>query len=141
MTETATMMESARAAMRKAVIRQAMMDYGLTEGEFFGQSRSPDCFKARSQAAHGLRQIGLSYPRIARILRRTHTTVLNYFPDLREKKGQRYGSRRILRHMAGDIRETIIACAKAEEVTIETLIVQWVGERASYELEAKARAA
>lgn len=130
-----------KTAMRNAILSQAMDDFGLTEDEFFGRGHTQDMVAARRKASHNLRKMGLSYTRIAAILKRDHSTIMNYFGDLRARRGAIYGQRRIFRHLSADLCEVIMTIAKDESITIETLMAQWVGERAAYELAAKARAA
>lgn len=128
-------------ARPRMVISGVLLEMGLHPDDFFGQSRQPHLVNARRIAAQRLIELGFSPSQVARYLKRNHTTVLNYLPKLREAKRPRYSSNRLLRHLTDDVREIVLAAAKAEGVTPYVLMAQWVGERAIYEAQAKARAA
>jgi SOS-response transcriptional repressor LexA len=51
------------------------------------------------------------------------------------------GRDRVLKLLAPDTRSIVESYARAEGASVETIIAEWVGERARHEAEAKARAA
>ena len=65
-----------RAAVNSVVDRVAA-DYGVTRDCIFGNSRKKDVCHARHEVMWALREMGFSYPRIARVLGRDHTTIIH----------------------------------------------------------------
>jgi len=124
----------------KQIISAVLLDHGLHPDDFFGYARDQHLIKARMECAERLSAAGYNASEIARMMKRNHTTILNYFPKLRDTKNGRYLKNRLLEFLPPDIREIVQAYAKAEGVSIAVLIAQWVGERATYEAQAKIEA-
>ena len=124
----------------KQIISAVLLDHGLHPDDFFGYARDQHLIKARMECAERLSAAGYNASEIARMMKRNHTTILNYFPKLRDAKNGRYLKNRLLEFLPPDIREIVQAYAKAEGVSIAVLIAQWVGERATYEAQAKIEA-
>ena len=124
----------------KQIISAVLLDHGLHPDDFFGYARDQHLIKARRECAERLSAAGYNASEIARMMKRNHTTILNYFPKLRDAKNGRYLKNRLLEFLPPDIREIVQAYAKAEGVSIAVLIAQWVGERATYEAQAKIEA-
>jgi hypothetical protein len=120
--------------MSKLIIKAVLQTHRLHKDDFFGPYRWSYLIEARMDAANRLRAAGFSVNQIARIMKRNHTTILNYFPDLREAKRRRLNERMILRKLDPELCPVVKTIAAAEGVTIEILIAQWVGERARYEI-------
>ncbi|MCA6108152.1 hypothetical protein [Bradyrhizobium cenepequi] len=118
----------------KLIISAVLSLHRMHRDDFFGHRRDLHLVAARRDAAHRLREAGFTSGQIGRILKRNHTTVLNYFDGLRDGKRRRLNERAVLRHVDPELREPIQMIAQAEGVTLEMLIAQWVGERARYEI-------
>ena len=112
----------------------------LLTDDFFGGAREPHLVAARRDCAQRLSGAGYSAAAIGRMMKRSPTTILNYFPGMAEKKKGRYAARRLMRLVSADLCSAIRDIAKAENVSPEVLMSQWVAERATYEVEARARA-
>ena len=52
-------------------------EWGVTPEDIFGGSRDVEFVMARAALVVRLRKQGYSYPRIGRILKRDHTTIMN----------------------------------------------------------------
>jgi predicted transcriptional regulator len=121
------------AGRANAIIASVLTAHRLHRDDFFGPYREPHLVAARAEAARRLAASGMSASRIGRVLNRHYTTVLNYL-GLKDRKRQRLNERAILRRLDPELRPVVEEIAAAESVTIETLIAQWVGERARFEV-------
>lgn len=130
-----------RVGRAKMIIAAVLKLHQVHPDDFYGTVREAYLVAARREAVVRLVEAGYSPTHIARILKRNHTTILNYLPRMREVKKSRASATRILRHLSEDARQIVIDAAKAEGVPPYVLLAQWVSERARYEAEAKARAA
>lgn len=131
-----------KVALRKQIIRGVLDEFDVTRDELLGNGRSGGLMEARRKAAERLKDAGFNISRIARILRRNHTTICNYFLDeMRERKRDRVRLAKLLEVMPDDVRKTIESVAIVEAVHPYTVLKEWVCERARYEAEAKARSA
>jgi len=124
----------------REIIREVMREHMLCADDFFGTLRHRHLVKARRTAALRLRDAGYSCTQVARMLKRNHTTVLNYYEAMPEAKRARRFNRLITRNLSEDMQIAVSAIAKAEGVSLEILISGWVSERVQYELETKHRA-
>jgi hypothetical protein len=124
----------------RQIVSEVLLDHRIHPDDFFGYARDEHLVKARKDCAERLSAAGYSAQEIGRMMKRDHTTILNYFPKLRESKNRRYITNKLLEILPPDIREIVQAFAKAEGVSISVLIAQWVGERATYEAEVKIEA-
>jgi len=64
-------------------VRKIAKKYGVTAQEIYGRSREKTIQAARVAVYQKMRDIGMSYPEIGRVMERNHTTILM---GLREKK-------------------------------------------------------
>jgi intein-encoded DNA endonuclease-like protein len=133
------MTESPFVSRGREIIKEVMREHMLCAEDFFGTLRHQHLVKARRTAARRLRDADYTCMQIARMMKRNHTTVLNYFEQLPESKRKRRLFRVLTRNLSDDVHHAVIDIAKAEGVSLEILVSQWVTERVRYELEAKSR--
>jgi predicted HicB family RNase H-like nuclease len=126
--------------IREEIISDVLKQHGIGRDEFFGKLRTARHVDARRQVAYRLKDAGFSKVRIAEIIKRNHHTVSYYFGDASARKLSCSAQRRLFRRISGDLQHVVARCAEAEGITIETLVAQWVSERAEHEIAAKARA-
>jgi intein/homing endonuclease len=124
----------------REVIKEVMREHMLCEEDFFGTLRHQHLVKARRTAALRLRDIGYSCTQTARLLKRNHTTILNYLDNMPEAKRKRRIFKLLTRNLTDDVHNAVLDMAKAEGVALEILISQWVSERVAHEVESKRRA-
>lgn len=122
-------------------IEQVIAEHRLHRDDFFGRYRDTHLVAARRDAARRLTALGFSSPMIARIMKRNRTTILGYLPHLQETKKARYAAKRIIDRLAPDMAALVVAFAKAEEISVEQIIVRWVADRAEGEAHALLRGA
>jgi hypothetical protein len=125
----------------RLTVEAVMREHHVHVEDFYSLYRDRHLVAARGAAAERLLDIGYMPGRIALFLRRNRTTVLNYLPQHKETRKTRHAAKTILRHLTPEARVTVLDYAHAENVKPELLIAQWVNERASYEAQAKLRAA
>lgn len=123
----------------REIIKQVMREHMLGAEDFFGTLRHQHLVKARRVAARRLRDAGYSCTQTARMLKRNHTTVLNYLEILPEAKRKRRLMRLLTRHLSDQVHFAVLEIAKSEDVSLEILVSQWVTERVQYEVEARNR--
>jgi hypothetical protein len=129
-------------AKRKKIIAGILDAYDITREELLGNRRGGGLMEARRDAANRLLQAGFNKRRIARILRRNHTTIGQYFNEaMASSKRERIRTAKMLDAVPDDARAVIIAVAEADGVHPYTIVREWLVERARFEAEAKARAA
>lgn len=79
----------------KRILLTAALIWGITVADIVGPRRFKRLLPARVFVARRLRsELGLSYPHIARIMNRDHTTIQHYvkLKAFKEKKRERYES-------------------------------------------------
>lgn len=116
--------------------------HGVTLDEIKGTSRAAYLVDARRDAACRLRAAGFTITRIAQILERDNSTI-DYYVYGKRKATKRADARAaaMLFSVPEVTRETIKAVAEAEGVSIRTIVAEWLTERATYEHDARKRAA
>ena len=116
----------------EAVMAEVMHKHLVTEEEFFGRSRDRHETLSRIECARRLRDLGLSEPRIATVMRRDRKTIA-YYLRLKDEVADRIvkASKPIPR----GVREILAHLAMGQRRTIEDIIVEWVTERAMAEQE------
>lgn len=119
--------------LTRHTIDQVLADHRIRSDEFFGPCRTKGLVAARRDAARRLHDLGYSCSKISRAIKRAPATVLNYLPETQERKEIRYAGKRIVSRLAPDLAALVSAIAKAEEVSLEDLIVRWVADRAEGE--------
>jgi hypothetical protein len=117
----------------KLIIKAVLDEHLVHSDDFFGRGKLSYLVAARRDAAHRLLAAGYNPSQVGRFMRRHPSTVLNYFPKLVEAKRAQYAAKRVMRWLTLEAHETVIAVAKAENVTPEVLMARWVGERAACE--------
>jgi len=131
-----------KVCIRERLIRDALAKYGLTNEEFFGRGGAEDMVAARREVAIGLKNAGFRIAAIARILKRKHASVHYYLdPNYARRKRNRMRAICGLRRVSQDIADVVADIAAAEGISPTVLVAEWISERATYEAEAKARAA
>jgi hypothetical protein len=129
-------------AKRKKIIADILDAYDITREELLGNRRGGGLMEARRDAANRLLQAGFNKRRIARILRRNHTTIGQYFNEsMAIRKRDHIRTAQMLNAVPDDARTVILAVAEADGVHPYTIVREWLVERARFEAEAKARAA
>ncbi|MFB6449277.1 hypothetical protein [Bradyrhizobium tunisiense] len=127
---------------RKKIIADILDAYDITREELLGNGRGGGLMEARRDAANRLLHAGFNKLRIARILRRNHTTIGQYFNEsMGTIKRDRIRVARLLDAVPHDARSVITAVAEADGVHPYTIVREWLVERARFEAEAKARVA
>jgi hypothetical protein len=130
-----------RADMRREIIAAVLGKYELTPEEFFGRGRSRCYTVARRDAAKQLSAAGFSVVAISRIIKRNRSTIDHYLYDYVGKKRDRARILGALRKAPQGVTDIVGAIAAVEGISPVTLVAQWIGERAEYEAQAKAREA
>jgi len=104
----------------------------ISRDEFFGPTRFAYLVAARRDAVLRMKSLGYNDEMIAREMRRGVSTIRNYY--------QPHGGRRtavrvdgIMAKLAPDVASVVVKAAKAEDVTIEQLLVRWIADRAEGE--------
>lgn len=123
----------------REIIKDVLREHMLHADDFFGTLRHRHLVKARRAAALRLRDAGYSCTQSARMMKRNHTTVLNYLDKMPEAKRKRRLFKLLTRNLADDVHHAVVEIAKTEGVSLEVLVAQWVTERTRYEIEAKRR--
>ena len=125
----------------RVIIETVLRDHHLHAEDFYSTGRGKDLVEARRDAGKKLIEIGYSSTRIGRMLKRDHSTVLNYLDIHRKRKGEYYAGKALMKHLTPEARQIVLDYAKTENVKPHVVIAQWINERATYEAEAKLRAA
>jgi transposase len=124
----------------RAIIKAVLNDHSLDPDDFFGTSRIDYLVEARIDAAVRMRARGYSHSRIADMLCRDRSTITYYLnPNGRAVKRNSLRQTRAVKLLAPDTAKFVLEIANAEQIAPEMLIAQWISERASYEIEARAR--
>jgi chromosomal replication initiation ATPase DnaA len=84
------------------IIRDVVVNFGITVEQLLGSCREPKLCAARRAAAKRMRELGHSYPRIGRRLNRTETTVAYYCDITLSERRQRYMRARYQQKKAGN---------------------------------------
>jgi predicted transcriptional regulator len=117
-------------AVIQGTIAEVMQKHGLTEAEFFGSARPRDFTAARREAAQRLNNLGLSGPRIAKLLQLHRKTVRYY---LMQPERDRRHLLRAAQKIPPATREVLAFLAIGQKRPISDIVVEWVTERAMAE--------
>jgi predicted transcriptional regulator len=112
----------------KAIIREVLTEHWVNADDFFGSSRAPVFVAARIDVAQRLRAAGLTDTLVARAMKRDRATVANYFPERRRYKRRRYEVETLLRKLAPEQRKVVQEAARAEDISVQMLVVRWIAE-------------
>jgi IS30 family transposase len=122
------------------IIKTVAAEHRLHIDDMLGRCRVDYLVAARRDAAIRLRGANFPIPQIAKMLKRDHSTIINYIDGGHVRKS-RYFRKRALQFVNPQAQAVILETAKLERTTPEIIIAEWVNERARCEMEAKARAA
>ena len=59
------------------IVRSAIQEFGITNEDLTSGKRSENLVRARKWIAKRLRRNGMSYPKIGKILNRSHTSIMS----------------------------------------------------------------
>lgn len=131
-----------RMQVRHEIIAAMLARHGVTEEEFFGPGRMDDATHARREAAQRLHAAGFRISTIARIIKRSHGTIQYYLRhEYLSKRRDRARATLALKRISSGISDLVAEIAQDEGISPVLLAMQWIAERAEYEMQAKARAA
>lgn len=119
----------------KAIVRDTIKGFDLTEEDFFGKDRHPRCVDARSSAATRMHGKGLSLSTIARAIGRDRHTVM-YYLDGGVSRAVRYfrkHGRLALSRLTFCESEYVAKAALERRMQPLDLICSWVSERIAIE--------
>lgn len=123
------MITSTKDKKRHEIILDVIHRRGVTRDELMSRSRRAAFVDARVEIAQRLAEIGFSYSRIGKILDRDHSTVCFW---LNRRKGGRLPTN--LSPISPDVRNLIEGIAAQRKMTAKHVVIEWLTERAQFEL-------
>lgn len=131
-----------KSAIRHAIIAGVLKRHRVTLEELTSRCKLAEAVAARKEAARLLLDAQFTPRRVGEILKRDRSTVEYWFnPISTEKKRERKRVYKILYSLEPDVREVVDQFAQAENVSPQTIVREWIAERARHEAATKARAA
>lgn len=122
---------SAMAPTLIATIEAVIAEHKISRIDFFSLHRFAYLVAARRDAARRLKALGFSDDMIACGMKRDSGTIRNYC----KSPGRRpqWDAAGLMARLAPEMATVVKAAAKAEEVTVERLLVRWIADRAEGE--------
>jgi hypothetical protein len=116
----------------RSTIDAVIARHKISRTEFFGPRQFEYLVEARRDAVLRLKELGFPDSQIARELRRDRKAIRNYY----QPRGNRRAAARadgLMERLAPDLAAVVVGVAKAEEVTVDELLVRWIADRAEGE--------
>jgi hypothetical protein len=131
-----------RTQQRKEIIAAIIYEYGIDERLLTGKAKSHALVNARIDAAQRLRAIGLYHANIGVILNRDRTVIGKYLNKTARKNiSDRMRLKRLHRMLPKDVHAVVNEFAEKQETTPVMILSEWIIERATHEMESRAREA
>lgn len=124
------MITSAKEKKRHEIVLDVLHRHGVTMDELISRSRKEKFVDARAEIASRLADLSFSYNRIGKILHRDHSTVAHW---LNHRRGGRLPQN--LSPIPSEIRHCIEGIAAQRRTTAKQVVIEWLTERARFELE------
>ena len=123
------MITPAKEKMRHEIILDVLHRHGVTRDELMSRSRREKYVDARVEIASRLADLGFSYNRIGKILDRDHSTVAFW---LNHRRGGRLPIN--IAPISADVRRAIEGLAAQRRTTAKQIVIEWLTERAMFEI-------
>ena len=130
------MITTAREKKRHEIVLDVLHRRGVTMDELLSKSRREKFVDARAEIASRLADLGYSYSKIGKILERDHSTVAFW---LNHRKGGRLPQN--ITPIAADIRRFIEGVAAQRRTTAKLVVIEWLTDRAHFEINQQNRSA
>lgn len=124
------MITSARERKRHEIVLDVLHRHGVTMDDLTSRSRKAEFVDARVEIASRLVDLQFSYSRIGKILHRDHSTVAFW---INHRRGGRLPQN--INPIPPDVRHCIEGVAAQKRTTAKQVVIEWLTERARFELE------